>query len=83
MKMASTSKSVSNKELFKRIINNLEFFPAIWDNSDEDFHKHEVKQRQLQDLAVECGTTTGDASTKYKSLRTRFRKVSTFLHKKK
>ena len=79
MKMASTSKSVSNKKLFKRIVNNLESLPAIWDNSDEEFPKHEVKEKQLQDLAIECDTTTGDASTKYKSLRTRFR----FLHKEK
>ena len=56
MKIASTSKSVSNKELFKRIVNNLEFFPAIWDNYDEEFHKQKVKQRQSQELAVEWGT---------------------------
>ena len=70
---------VKAKDIFKKICLHLEFYPAIWDSTDSNFHKHEVKDREMTELAQECGISVAELTKKYRTLRTRFRKVSSVL----
>lgn len=67
---------MKSKDIFKKICVHLEFYPAIWDNTDSNFHKSEVKDREMNELTQECGITVAELAEKYRTLRTRFRKVS-------
>ena len=58
---------------------NIEFYPAIWYNTDTNFHKSEVKDRETAELAKECGITVVRLRKKNRALGTRFRKVSVLL----
>ena len=71
---------MKSKDIFKKICVHLEFYPAIWDNTDSNFHKSEVKDREMNELTQECGITVAELAEKYRTLRTRFRKVYYFYY---
>ena len=60
---------------------NLESYPAIWDNSHCEYHNFTTRANQFEQLAKVAGLANGtDTKTKYESLRTKFRRVSTNTH---
>ena len=59
----------------KSLIDHLQSFPAIWDSNDECYHRRDVRDKQLEELATLCNANVLDLKKKYNSLRTRFRKV--------
>lgn len=64
------------KAIIKTLVDNLEFYPAVWDCANEGYANQISKKAQLEELAVLCKTNYKDVEKKYSSLRTKFRKVS-------
>ena len=59
-----------------KLVEKLEQYPAIWDCSSPLYSDRIKKQQSFEQLAKEVGIDLQTVKTKYKTLRTNFRKVS-------
>jgi len=64
-----------DSEITQKYVDNLEKFPALWDNRSKVYSNKDAKKRAWADLAALVGISAEELQTLHKTNRTYFAKV--------